>query len=223
MPFVIYCCTNRVNGKRYVGQTRQTQATRWAQHVSDALRGVDTRFYRAIRKYGREGFVREVLESVASLEAANEAEQKWIRFFQSTDPQFGYNLDEGGNVRGVSPETRAKQSEAQKKRFSQPGAKEKLAASTRGRSLSPEHKAKLSAVRIGHTWMRGVKHQSPQSEEHRAKIAAARRGRKHSPETRAKMAASQKASRLKAKEQAPGSLLMLRPSQEEMEIGPHGG
>lgn len=220
MAFVIYACRNNVNGKLYVGQTKQTPRIRWAQHVSEARHGVDTRFYRAIRKYGREVFSQEVLETHETRSEANLAEQRWILLLKTQDPRFGYNLDGGGNVRGVSPETRAKQSEAQKRRFAQPGAREKLAASTTGRLLTPEHKAKLGAIRKGHSWKLGVKHKAPQSEEHRAKIAAARRGTTHSPETRAKMAASRKAHCLKAKERA-NSLLMPSSSQEEMEIEPH--
>ncbi len=216
MDFTIYVCTNVVNGMLYVGQTRRTLATRWSQHVCDAKRLVSTRLYRALRKYGRESFRLAVLEKVDTLDAANAAEQRWISHFKSNDPQFGYNLDGGGNARGVSPETRAKQSEAQKKRFAKPGAKENLSASMCGRSLTAEHIAKLKLVRAGHAWRLGVKNKTPHPEERRSRMAAAHTGKKHSLETRAKMSASQRA---RAEQKRRGSLLISNQVVETVNDG----
>jgi hypothetical protein len=57
-----------------------------------------------------------------------------------------------------------------------------MSAAAKGRTLSPETRAKISAVHKGRTL----------NPEHRAKIAAAQKGRTHSPETRAKIAAANK-------------------------------
>lgn len=106
--FTIYCHTNRVNGKRYVGQTRKTMEIRWRRHLTDARAGAQWVFQRAIRKYGPEAFDHDVLEECLTLEAANAAEQRWIAHFNSTDPALGYNTDAGGNVRNTHPDSRAK-------------------------------------------------------------------------------------------------------------------
>ena len=166
---------NTTNGKRYVGQTRQTVAVRWSQHVSAARRPRGNHFLCAIRKYGQRAFVQETLEEVPSLEMANEAEQRWISYFNSNDSRYGYNLDAGGNARLTNPLSRARQSAAQKARFAKPGAREKLAESTRGRHLSEEHRLKLSVIRKGHQWTKG-KRRASHTAEHRAKIAEAMRG-----------------------------------------------
>ena len=33
----IYCITNTVNGKQYIGQTKRTVEERWKQHICNAL------------------------------------------------------------------------------------------------------------------------------------------------------------------------------------------
>jgi group I intron endonuclease len=96
--FTIYCHTNRVNGKRYVGQTVYSMEKRWSEHVSrtkNGLRGC-TVFQRAIAKHGADTFDHEVLETVDSQTACDLAELKWIDRFQSRAPN-GYNLKSGGN------------------------------------------------------------------------------------------------------------------------------
>jgi len=179
VKFTIYRHTNKLSGKCYIGQTRQPPRTRWAQHVYDARTGHDdTYFHRAIRKYGRDVFLLSVLEEVGTLEAANEAEQRWIGYFRATDRRFGYNLELGGAVKSPSEETRRKQSVAQKKRFAQPGALALLSAAVKAThpGISEENRRRVKEKSTGSTWNRGRKH-GPHSEAHRAKIAASKKGR----------------------------------------------
>ena len=69
----------------------------------------------------------------------------------------------------------------------------------KGKPLSPEHRAKLSAAKSG-----GNLHFSgkPLTPGHRAKISAANKGKQHSPEARAKISA-------KAKERESRKRLLL--------------
>lgn len=57
----IYLIRNIENNKVYVGQTKNF-SNRKACHLYSARRGVDRYLYRAIRKYGEENFLFEIIE-----------------------------------------------------------------------------------------------------------------------------------------------------------------
>lgn len=102
---VIYKITNKINGKLYVGQTRQKLNNRIKGHKhSKVKRGVDA----AIKKYGGENFSIEVIEE-CPVESLDEREIFWIAKLNSKAPN-GYNLTDGGDGGGSNPskETRAK-------------------------------------------------------------------------------------------------------------------
>src|SRR5574337_250494 len=95
--FTIYCHTDKVNGKRYIGQTFSTMEERWTEHIRAARRNVGCRLLSAaIRDHGHEAFSHEILEIVETQEAADEAEIRWIGKLQSKSPH-GYNLTIGGS------------------------------------------------------------------------------------------------------------------------------
>src|SRR5208337_2102431 len=94
---IIYKITNSINNKAYVGQSQQTLEQRWNHHKSDAKRiGFNTHFYKAIRKYGTECWKQEILEEVNSVELLNEAEMKWIEYYNTFNRDKGYNSTSGG-------------------------------------------------------------------------------------------------------------------------------
>lgn len=99
--FTIYCHTNCVNGKRYVGQTVYSMEKRWGDHVANA-KGIKIGspvFTRAIRKHGADAFDHMVLEVVSTQEEADLAETRWIEQLVCRVPS-GYNLKSGGGARG---------------------------------------------------------------------------------------------------------------------------
>ena len=49
----IYCIENKVNGKKYIGQSIDIY-NRWKKHLQNANRGINTILYNAIRKYGKD-------------------------------------------------------------------------------------------------------------------------------------------------------------------------
>ena len=50
----VYKITNIQNGKVYIGQTIRPVQDRFHRHITDSLSGkLDTKFARAIRKYGK--------------------------------------------------------------------------------------------------------------------------------------------------------------------------
>ena len=98
----IYKITNIQNGKIYIGQSIRPIEQRFKRHINDALNNVlDTHFARAIRKYGKENFILEEIDTAETQEELNQKEQYWIRFYDSTHK--GYNETDalskcGGNT-----------------------------------------------------------------------------------------------------------------------------
>ncbi len=105
--YVIYCHTNRVNGKRYVGQTSKTIGRRWYEHVNAARNNLNgcRHFHAAIRKYGPDVFDHEILDIVTSRAGADAAERVWIKQRRCLVPD-GYNLTTGGSTHTQHEETR---------------------------------------------------------------------------------------------------------------------
>jgi group I intron endonuclease len=99
--FTIYCHTNRVNGKRYVGQTVYSMEKRWGDHVALAKSGNrrSQAITNAIRKYGADAFDHQVLEIVSTQEEADLYETLWIEQMNCRVPN-GYNLKSGGGAKG---------------------------------------------------------------------------------------------------------------------------
>ena len=99
---IIYKITNQINGKVYIGQTINSLEKRFNRHKQDALSGrLDTHFARALREYGVNNFVAEIIENVESQEKLNEREYYWINYYNSC--KEGYNetdsmLKSGGNT-----------------------------------------------------------------------------------------------------------------------------
>lgn len=93
----IYCITNLINGKQYVGQTIRTIEERFKDHSRQAYssENEDRPICRAIRKYGIENFKIEELEQVED-DLLNEKEIYWIQELQ-TYGKSGYNATKGGD------------------------------------------------------------------------------------------------------------------------------
>jgi group I intron endonuclease len=92
---IIYCITNKVNGKKYVGQTITTLEKRWKDHLLDS-KHLNYYFYKAIRKYGSDCWELEILEETEDLA---ERERFWIKKLGTfNNSQIGYNCTSGGEV-----------------------------------------------------------------------------------------------------------------------------
>ena len=90
----IYKITNLKNNKVYIGQSIDIE-TRWRQHKRNAFNPnthiYEYPLYRAIRKYGVENFSFTVIEETDE-SLLTEEEQYWIDYYDSLNPQKGYNL-----------------------------------------------------------------------------------------------------------------------------------
>ena len=227
---IIYCATNVVNAKKYVGKTVQTLEERWDAHTKFAHtdRGWDIYFCRAIRKYGPGSFVLSVLETVPDDEL-NKAERKWIKELNTSDHSVGYNSTEGGegfSTGDLNPSRLNPRCGEDNWCFGKPKSpevREKISKSLMGllvgdknpffgKKHTEETKKRISEIQIGS--VRG-----PRSEETKEKIrqkmigrtftpewlekmSEAKRGKKLSPEHCAKLSEAQKNRRNREKETA---------------------
>lgn len=99
----IYLVTNKVNNKKYVGQTRTTILDRWYGHKHDAKRGKKTAFALALIKYGFENFIIDELEKIVAnteeelISLLNDKEIYYIKKYNSKSHNNGYNITSGGD------------------------------------------------------------------------------------------------------------------------------
>lgn len=86
----IYVIINLVNNKKYIGQSINPER-RFKEHYKRNQTSID----KAMHEYGLSNFKLEILEKT-TLEFINEREQYWIDKFNTTDPEYGYNVQKGG-------------------------------------------------------------------------------------------------------------------------------
>jgi hypothetical protein len=82
---IIYKTTNLVNGKFYIGQDSNNDPN---------YLGSGLLINKAIKKYGKNNFLKEVLENCNSKEELDEKEKFWISNLSATT--IGYNISFGG-------------------------------------------------------------------------------------------------------------------------------
>lgn len=90
----IYCITNKINNKNYIGQTYDLRY-RWSRHKSDLNnnRHSNNHLQSAWNKYGAENFEYSILE-YCDLSVIDTREIYWINYYDSI--KTGYNQCEGG-------------------------------------------------------------------------------------------------------------------------------
>lgn len=100
----IYCITNTINGRKYIGQTNRDISFRFQQHQYRSENPKYTQpLYNAFRKYGVDNFI---VQEVCKLEAndlhklsdlLNQRETYYINEYNCKAPN-GYNILDGGNI-----------------------------------------------------------------------------------------------------------------------------
>ena len=200
---IIYKTTNLINGKFYIGKD---------SHNNPVYYGSGIMLNAAIRKYGKENFIKEIIDTADNEDELNEKEKYWIKETNAQNKRIGYNIASGGNVFDISTHPdieniKRKISESHKgeknprcgvrligesngmygKQQSE-YQKERVRQTMLNREYTPlidEHKAKMSETRIKNGVAKGEK--NPMYGRNRSGENNPMNGKKHSEETKQKM------------------------------------
>lgn len=176
---IIYLIRNNINNKIYIGQTIKKGGfdERYGNNLRDYTHNEHLR--NSIDKYGIENFHIDKEFNVAySQEELNSLEDMYIKLYEATNPDKGYNKTFGGRNGKRTDEVRMKMSETRKKLYIK-----KENNPMYGKKLSEEHKKKISEANKGKIM----------PEEAKRKISEANKGNKyflgktHSEETKRKI------------------------------------
>lgn len=86
------------NNKVYIGITCQTPYKRWRNGYGYKTQPL---MWKAIKKYGWDNIQHEICVISSTKEFISQAERDWItKIYKSNDPNFGYNIENGGNYTG---------------------------------------------------------------------------------------------------------------------------
>ena len=142
--YIVYKHTTPSN-KVYIGITCQDVRKRWKNGKGYEL---CTAFNRAIKKYGWSNIKHEILFAGLSKEEAIKKEVELISFFDSTNPNKGYNLTTGGEHYDFSVEVKKQISDRINRTLSEhPEIREKISRNQIGKKASEETKKKMSESR----------------------------------------------------------------------------
>lgn len=143
----IYCITNKINGKCYVGQSLNIEQ-RWKAHRSRPFNTKSSQYnsilYKAIRKYGINNFIFSILEE-CNQEELNAREIFWINKLDSYNN--GYNLTKGGQECSINTKLTSEEVQEIKNLL--------LNSSLTERSISEMFEVSqrnISAINLGQIW-----------------------------------------------------------------------
>lgn len=142
--WIIYKVTNLINGKIYVG--KQT-------NKNPHYYGSGKLIKQAIKKYGKENFIKEKLDECYGDENGSKLEIHWILKLNALS---GYNLEIHGNGGEISERQRSMNSETIKKQWADPNSifnseeyRKRLSEAGKKRVWTDETKKKISDGRWG--------------------------------------------------------------------------
>ena len=190
----VYKITNTVNNKAYIGiSIHEPEKRRIRQHLSGSKEG-NRLIARAIKKYGKDAFTYEILEANVFDEFLPDLEVAYIANFNTVAPH-GYNLTSGGEHAIPSEETRRKMSESLKGRTLSEEHRRKISDAGKNRSAETHRKISEANKNPSAETRRKISDAlkgKPRSAETRRKLSEANKGKKHSEETRRKLSEAHK-------------------------------
>jgi len=109
----IYQINNKSNNKKYIGQTTRPLSKRISEYKKSLLydRGAhNAHLNNAFKKYGWDNFEFSIIDTAQTIDELNSKEIKYILEYNTTDKEFGYNIEPGGNNAIATIETLEKMS-----------------------------------------------------------------------------------------------------------------
>jgi group I intron endonuclease len=146
----IYCIENKVTNKKYIGQSVNINY-RWSKHRYELNNNAHYNDYlqNAWNKYGEDKFVFYVLECCCK-EELDEKEKYYIALYNTTDRNYGYNLQSGGQASNTpSYETCQKISASNKKAYLNSDLREKRSIDAYIQWSNPNIKEKITGKNNG--------------------------------------------------------------------------
>jgi len=147
---IIYKIKNKINNKIYIGQTIRSLIER----IEDYKNGLGNDYLNnSFKKYGFENFEFSIIDTAETIDELNQKEIYYIKLFNSTNKEIGYNQHSGGRNAIPNEETLKKMSISHKgkkqnkewveKRIPKAGSEE---AKKHGRPKTEEQKKYLSEI-----------------------------------------------------------------------------
>lgn len=142
--YYIYKTTNLINGKFYIGKSsvKNNSIDYWYLGSGVLLK-------KAIEKYGRDNFKKEIVEWCSSFEESNEREKYWIKTLNALNLKIAYNIATGGDGGNLGIEVNRKISESLKGRKHTEEFKQHISRLNKGKKLSKEHIEALRKANLG--------------------------------------------------------------------------
>ena len=188
---IIYKTVNLINGKIYIGKDT---------HNNPFYFGSGTLIRQAIKKYGKENFVKIILQNCKTLKQLDKRENYWIKKLKSQNKNIGYNIRNGGEGGNKLQNFTSEQKSKIYKKSEE--TKRKISESHKGNKLSEYHKQRVSEGQIGRKLSEETKRKMSESHKGKKKTAEhiknnleARRKNgtlKHTDESKRKMSESRK-------------------------------
>jgi hypothetical protein len=177
----VYCTTNIINGKKYIGSNSKSDPK---------YLGSGVLLKKAIKKYGKENFKKIILNEVNDLQIMKELEEYWIEYFDAYNNPMFYNATKYSSGITLFPKDKIKNiSKANKGNKHHKGykqteyQKEQTRKANLGLKRSEEHKQKIRTSALGNKYALGTKF----TQESKDKISKAKKGFKYSEESKQKM------------------------------------
>jgi group I intron endonuclease len=136
------------NGKVYIGITARNPIKRWGYNGNGYR--YQPLVYNAILKYGWDNIKHEILFTNLLQEEAEQKEIELIAQYDSTNHDYGYNIENGGSTIGKhSEETRQKISQALTNHTRSESHCRNISLAKKGKPMSEELKQKISEAGKG--------------------------------------------------------------------------
>ena len=137
----IYVLTNKLNGKKYIGQSQQADIkSRWRSYHAMKKHSIGTVLLNALKKNGIDNFKFQII-CICFDEDCNQYEKDYIKKYNTMKPN-GYNMQDGGKNPSITCRKKIVLSDEEKEKRKGRFLGEKSA--NFGKPISDEQKKKLS-------------------------------------------------------------------------------